>query len=133
MMVDELHSKTLMDRQTGMINEEGELNLWDNEAVDYNGESNEIDLRNYPHISIIVAAFSDEENTNPANVTLEYLASPDGEFYTVCDTITEDLPQGGDNNAHKFYTIGSRYMKLRRADSDTDDPLYIKASVQAKS
>jgi len=131
-MVDELNSKLIKDRQTGMINMEGALNLWDNEAVAYNDESNAVDLENYPHISIIIAAFSDEENTTPANVTLEYLASPDGEFYTLCDTITQDLPQGGDNNAHKFYTIGSRYMKLRRADDAVDDPLYIKAAVQAK-
>jgi len=123
--------KELNDRQGGMINEEGKFNLWDNELVSYDGESNVVDLFNYPHISIIVSAYSDEANTNPENVTLEFLASPDGEHFTFCTQITENLPQGGGSEAHVFYTIGARYMKIRRADDDNEPDLYIRGAVQA--
>lgn len=131
-MVEELHAKTIMDRQTGIINKEGNFNLWDNEEVAYNGESAIVDIANFPHISIIVNAYSDEANTTPNNVTLEFLASADGEHFTFCSQITQNLPQGGTSEAHIFPTIGARYVRLRRNDTDTQPKLYIKASLQAK-
>ena len=107
-------------------------NLWGNELVSYNGESNIVDLQNLPHTSITVNAYSDEANNTPANVTIEFLASADGEHFTFCSQITQNLPQGGDSEAHIFPTMGTRYIKLRRADADTEEDLYITASVQAK-
>lgn len=114
----------------GYIGKHG--NLWDNELVPYNGESNVVDLQNLPNCSITVNAYSDETNITPANLTLEFLASADGVRFTFCSQITQDLPQGGDSEAHIFPTMGTRYMKLRRNDADTESDLYVTASVQAK-
>lgn len=124
--------KELNDRQSGMVNQQGDFNLWNNELVTFNGESNVVNLKNYANVSIMVSAYSDEANTTPNNVTLEFLASPDGEHFTFCSQITQNLPQGGDNEAHVFFTVGSKYMKLRRADADGEPELYIRAAVQSK-
>ena len=122
--------ETLKNRMTNQIGTYG--NLWDNELVEYNGESNIIDTQNLPHISIMLNAYSDEDNDTPANVTIEFLASADGEHFTFCSKITENLPQGGTSEAHIFETIGARYIKIRRADDDTESDLYITGSLQAK-
>ena len=122
--------ETLKNRMTNQIGTYG--NLWDNDLVEYDGESNIVDTQNLPHISIMLNAYSDEENETPANVTLEFLASADGEHFTFCGKITEDLPQGGQSEAHIFETIGARYIKIRRADDDTEEELYLTGSLQAK-
>ena len=106
-------------------------NLWDNEEVALDGESAVVDLGSNPHTSITVNAYEDEANDTPADVTIEFLASADGEHFTFCSKITENLPQGGTSEGHIFPTMGTRYIRLRRAD-DSGDPLYITASVQAK-
>ena len=107
-------------------------NLWNNELVPYDGESNIIDVKNLPHISIMLNAYEDEENETPANVTLEFLASADGEHFTFCSQITENLPQGGDSESHVFFTAGARYIRIRRNDDDTEPDLYLTGSLQAK-
>ena len=120
----------LKNRMTNKIGDYG--NLWNNELVAYDGESNIIDTQNLPHISIMLNAYSDEENETPANVTLEFLASADGEHFTFCSEITQNLPQGGDSESHIFETIGARYIKIRRADDDSEEELYLTGSLQAK-
>ena len=122
--------ETLKNRMTNQIGTYG--NLWDNDLVEYNGESNIIDTQNLPHISIMLNAYEDEENETPANVTLEFLASADGEHFTFCSKITEDLPQGVQSEAHVFFTVGTRYIRIRRNDDDEDPDLYLTGSLQAK-
>ncbi len=107
-------------------------NLWDNELVTYNGTSSVVDIQNLPNISIMVNAYSDEANTTSANVTINFEASPDNETWTFCSQITQNLPQGGESEAHIFETVGVRYIRLVRDDADTEDDLYITASLQAK-
>ena len=107
-------------------------NLWNNELVPYDGESNIIDVKNLPHISIILNAYEDEQNETPANVTLEFLASADGEHFTFCSELTQNLPQGGDSESHVFFTAGARYIRIRRNDDDEDPDLYLTGSLQAK-
>jgi len=107
-------------------------NLWNNEEVVYNGTSNEVDIEHFPHISIMVNAYSDEANTTPLNVTLNFEASPDGDHWTFCSQITENLPQGGKSEAHVFHTVGTKYIRLVRDDADTEDNAYIIATIQAK-
>ena len=107
-------------------------NLWNNELVAYNGESNIVDTQNLPHISIMLNSYSDEANDTPANVTLEFLASPDGEHFTFCSQITENLPQGGTSEAHIFPTVGGRYIRIRRNDAEAEPDLYLTGSLQAK-
>ena len=115
---------------TRIIGKKG--NLWDNELVPYDGTSSVVDTENLPNISIMVNSYSDEQNSTPANVTLNFEASPDGENWTFCSTITQNLPQGGESEAHIFETVGTKYIRLVRDDADTENDLYITASLQAK-
>ena len=109
-------------------------NLWEDELVSYNGESTVVDLQNLPNISIMIECFSDAELTTRVPATIEFLASPDGENFTFCSRITEDLPgtSKDTSRAHVFYTVGTRFMRLRRNDSDTAGNIYVRATVNAK-
>lgn len=107
-------------------------NLWNNDLVTYNGTSSIVDTKNMPHLSISINAFSDEANTSVQNVTINFEASPDGENFTFCSQVTQNLPQGGTSEAHIFETIGARYVRLSRDDADTEPDAYINASIQAK-
>lgn len=109
-------------RDARIIGENG--NLWDSASVAYNGTSASFDTLNYPNISIIVNA--------GANVTLNFEVSPDGQNWTFCENITQNLPQGGSSTAHVYETVGARYMRLVRADTDSDPNVTITATIQAK-
>ena len=124
--------KELNDRQSGMINEEGKLNLWDNEAVPEDGISNEVFLGNYPHFSIAIEAFADEDNNTEQDVTVNFEVSPDGERWFFCAELTERLPQGGDSKKHIFEAMGARYARLVRDDEAGAGIAYINAFMQAK-
>ncbi len=107
-------------------------NLWDNDLVAYNGTSSVVDTQNLPNISIMINIYSDEENTITANATVNFEGSPDGTNWTYCTQISENLPQGSASEAHVYHTVGARYIRLARADTDGDDDVYITASLQAK-
>ena len=118
-------------RQTKLIGEFG--NLWDG-VVEENSNSEVVDTENLPHISIMIDAFEvvdGEKGDDSKNVTINFEASPDGENFTFCLQITENLPQGGDSEAHIFETIGARYIRLARND-ETQGQAYIQATLQAK-
>ena len=122
----------IANRQTGMINEEGELNLWDNAAVAEDGISNEVFLGNYAHFSIAIEAFADEDNNTEQDITVNFEVSPDGEHWFFCSELTERLPQGGDSKKHIFETMGARYARLVRDDEAGAGIAYINAFMQAK-
>lgn len=132
--MSEIRTTELMEkiwaREKEPIGEFG--NLWNNDLVAYNGASNAVDTVSNPNISIMVNSYSDEANTTPANVTLNFEISPDGVHWTFCSQITQDLPQGGGSESHIFPTVGGRYVRLVRDDTITDDDLYLVASLQAK-
>ena len=121
-----------MDRQTKIIGEFG--NLWDG-VVEAEGTSKEVNIENLPHISIMVDIFELDEDGNKTDdktgATIEFEGSPDGEHWTFCALITEDLPQDEQSEAHVFHTVGVRYIRLKRDDEGADD-VYIQATVQAK-
>lgn len=98
-------------------------NLWDNETTSPGDISKEFDMLNYPHISIIVNAQSD--------VTINFQVSPDGENWTYCEQISEQLPQGGSSEAHFYESIGAKYCRLERDPDDAGD-INITATIQAK-
>ena len=118
-------------RQTKLIGEFG--NLWDG-VVEENSNSKVVDTENLPHISIMIDAFEvvdGEKGDDSKNVTISFEASPDGEHFTFCQQITQNLPQGGDSRAHIFETVGARYIRLVRNDT-SDGEAYIQATLQAK-
>lgn len=108
-------------------------NLWDGIVND--GEiSNYVDTKNLPHISIMVNAFTvenEEKGSDGKDVSINFESSPDGEHWTFCNQITENLPQGGQSEAHIFETIGVRYVRLKRAEDDGGEA-YIESTIQAK-
>jgi len=125
-----LKSGVFPDQEVKLVGEHG--NLWNNEEVVYDGESSIVDTKNLPNISIMVNIFSDEANTSTAQGTVNFNASANGDFWTFCTQITDNLPQGSSHEAHVFHTIGARYVKLVRADTDSDPNVWITATLQAK-
>ena len=117
---------------TRMFGENAFGNLWNNAEVEHDGTSNEVDIEHFPHISIMINIYSDEANETEQNATINFEASPDGEHWTFCGQITENLPQGGKSKAHIFETVGTKYIRLVRDDDAADDNVFINATVQAK-
>ena len=121
----------IANRQTKLIGEFG--NLWDG-VVEENSNSEVVDTENLPRISIMIDSFEvvgGEKGEDSKNVTVSFEASPDGEHFTFCQQITQNLPQGGDSEAHIFETVGARYIRLVRNDT-SDGEAYIQATLQAK-
>ena len=116
---------------TGLII--GEFGNVFNGVIGQQAEGNAVDLKNLPHISIIVDAFEDDNGEKGAEkqVTINYETSADGVHWTFCGIITEKLPQGSATKAHVFETVGARYARLVRDDTDGGDA-YVEGTIQAK-
>ena len=85
-------------------------NLWDNEQTGVDGFSDIVDTKNYPNMSIILEIDAESD--------VEFYVSANGEDFTICGQLTEQLPGGqeGDLDAHIYEVIGARYIRLRSSN-----------------